>query len=281
MSPAWPLVSIVIPSFNQARYIEQAILSVLEQTYVRTEIIVIDGCSNDGTQDVLDRYSADLAYWISEPDTGQSEALNKGYARASGELYGWLNSDDIYLPGAIEAMVEIFNSHPHAAVVSGDYLTINAAGSVIEREVTFPFSLRQFIYEGFHINAQAMFWRAAAHTVVGQFDEGLRRTMDYDFIARLGREIGEEAFFWTARPLGAFRRHEAQKTQAYDEEVAREQQLILNKLGVKSRESALGRAMWILYRVRRGIWYTRRMGGRWMLRRALSAARQAPWMQDR
>jgi glycosyltransferase involved in cell wall biosynthesis len=103
-----PLVSIVTPSLSQGEFIEEAILSVLEQDYPRIEHIVVDGGSTDGTLDVLHRYQH--LRWVSEPDGGQADALNKGFGMAHGEIYGWLNSDDLYLPGAISAAVEVMRT---------------------------------------------------------------------------------------------------------------------------------------------------------------------------
>ena len=123
-----PLVSIVTPSYNQARFLEAALCSVLEQDYPNMEYLVVDGASTDGSVDIIHRYADRLAWWVSEKDSGQAEAINKGLRRAHGEIVGWLNSDDIYQPGAIAAAVKAFRSHPEAAVVYGDALAIDVNG---------------------------------------------------------------------------------------------------------------------------------------------------------
>jgi glycosyltransferase involved in cell wall biosynthesis len=111
-----PKISIVTPSFNQGRFIEKTILSVIEQDYPNLEYIIIDGGSTDESVEIIKKYEKHLAYWVSEPDRGQSHAINKGFERATGEIFGWLNSDDWYHPGALKALAEAFAANPEAGV---------------------------------------------------------------------------------------------------------------------------------------------------------------------
>ena len=125
------LVSIITPSYNQAKYLEQTITSVLDQTYPSIEYIVVDGKSKDGSVDIIKKYADKLAYWVSEKDKGQADAINKGFSRATGEIIAWLNSDDYYLPETVQAAVKIFEENPDVVLVYGNMLAVD------ENSVTF------------------------------------------------------------------------------------------------------------------------------------------------
>ncbi|NVO00781.1 MAG: glycosyltransferase, partial [Geobacteraceae bacterium] len=122
-----PKITIVTPSYNQGRFLEKTILSVLDQGYPNLEYIVIDGGSTDESVEIIKKYADRLTYWVSEPDRGQSHAINKGFERATGEIFGWLNSDDWYHPGALQAVAEAFAANPDVGAVVG-------AGEMVDEE---------------------------------------------------------------------------------------------------------------------------------------------------
>ncbi|MBI4927898.1 MAG: glycosyltransferase [Anaerolineae bacterium] len=172
------LVSIITPSFNQARYIEATLDSVLSQDYPEIEYIVMDGGSTDGTVDILKRYEHRLAGWVSEKDRGQTDAINKGFARARGEVLAWLNSDDTYQPGAVREAVEALRAHPEAALVYGDANYIDETGRVIGRFPAAQTDYRRLRQGYVHIPQQAAFWRASRWRQVGPLDVSFFFAMD-------------------------------------------------------------------------------------------------------
>lgn len=180
-----PLVTIVTPSFNQAPFIRATIESVLDQDYPAIEYIIQDGGSTDGALDVIREYG-DRVDWISEPDRGQSDAINRGFRRAHGDIVAWVNSDDVLLPRAVSAVVEQFVADPCLALVYGDGLIIDVAGEVIS-EISLP---EPNLWELVHLSNQialgpAAFFRRSALASVGLVDETLRWVMDYDLFIRL------------------------------------------------------------------------------------------------
>jgi len=124
--PMKPLISIVTPSFNQAPFLRRTIESVLTQDYPHIEYILVDGGSTDGSQAIIEEYAGRVAHWESLPDQGQTDAINKGFARATGKYLAWLNSDDVYQPGAIAEAVDYLEAHPDVGMVYGDCTFINA-----------------------------------------------------------------------------------------------------------------------------------------------------------
>jgi glycosyltransferase involved in cell wall biosynthesis len=203
-----PLVSVVTPSLNQGEFIEDAILSVLEQGYARIEHIVVDGASTDGTLEVLHRHPH--LRWVSEPDRGQADALNKGFEMARGEIYGWLNSDDLYLPGAISAAVEVMLT-TGCGLVHGGWQQIDESGTVIRELDAVPFDLRrQLDYANLVAQPGALFTRDA-FAAVGGIDVTYQYAMDYEFFLRIGARFPVSA---VDRVLGAYRYHPRSKTVA-------------------------------------------------------------------
>lgn len=252
--------SVVMPCFNQVKFIERSILSILNQDYSNLEFIIIDGGSTDGTVDIIQKYQKHLAYWISESDNGQSDALNKGFARATGDIFGWLNSDDLYLPEAFNVAENIFISYPKKGIIFGDWLDIDVDDQLIEIYTAFNFNIGQFKYEGFHLNAQSMFWRRDVHKRFGGFDVSLHNTMDYQMIVAFGINEGNSSFLRIERAFGCFRRYAEQKTGNFDARVIAEHRSIAARYGYYDKYQVVGRIKRFFYRFRRAYWYFKRGG---------------------
>lgn len=209
-----PLVSIITPSFNQARFLESAMRSVLEQDYERIEYIVVDGGSSDGSAEIIRKYANRLAWWVSEADEGQTDAINKGFARAKGDILAWLNSDDTYMPGAVRAAVEAFGRFPDAGLIYGQANYIDEAGQVIGRFPAAQTDLRGLRAGYVHIPQQAAFFRGPLWRKVGPLDPSFYFAMDYDLWVRLAK-LAPVRF--VPQVWANFRMHGAAKTITADD----------------------------------------------------------------
>ena len=179
-----PLVSIITPSYNQARYLEDTIQSVLQQEYPALEYIIVDGGSTDGSQGIIQRYEDKLAWWVSEPDQGQADAINKGFKRASGEIIAWLNSDDLYLPGAVNEAVDLLIDHPDAGMVFGDAASANGQGRLLNKLLADDWGVKELLQ--FKIICQpAVFMRRVAVEAVGFLDPSYHFFLDHQLWIRL------------------------------------------------------------------------------------------------
>jgi glycosyltransferase involved in cell wall biosynthesis len=204
-----PKLTIVTPSFNQAPFLERTILSVLNQAYPALEYIIIDGGSTDGSVEIIKKYERWLTSWVSERDAGQSDALNKGFRRATGELVGWQNSDDIYLPGTFREVAEIFVAHPACDVVFANRLDVDGADTVIGESRFTPFSVVGHWYDGMSLSNQSTFWRRDLFAKIGMIDVSYHLAMDYEFFLRAARQHAR--FKHVRRYWGASRKHGSSK----------------------------------------------------------------------
>ncbi len=234
-----PLVSIITPSYNQAAFLEQTILSVLKQDHTPLEYIIVDGGSTDGSVEVIRRHADRLAWWVSEPDSGQAEAINKGLQRARGEIVAWLNSDDTYLPGAIQRAAAAFQQDPRLGLVFGNALTTDTNGKPLNL-LTFG-DWRQAELLRFRIICQpAVFMRRSVLAQAGLLDPTYHCFLDHHLWLRIA---GIAPIQYIARgahtrhstygplspefPLAAARHHAQAKNTAQPEKFAREIQRLL------------------------------------------------------
>ena len=257
----YPKISIVMPSYNQVQFIERSILSILNQDYPNTELIIVDGGSKDGTVDVIQKYKDAITLWISEKDQGQSDALNKGFKHCTGEIYGWLNSDDIYLPNAFKVAIEALEKNVDKKIVFGDWLSLNKVDKVFDYNHAFDFNLNHFKYESFHLSAQSMFWRADVYKRFLGFDNRLYNTMDYQMILEFGINEGNNSFLRIPHILGGFRVYDGQKTvSGMNIKVINEHKLIAQKYNYEDKYELIGTIKRLYFRIRRTFWYMKRGG---------------------
>ena len=210
-----PLVSIITPSFNQAQFLEQTIQSVLGQDYPQIEYIIVDGGSTDGSVGMIKKYEGRLAWWISEQDQGQTDAINKGFAHSKGEVLAWINSDDTYNPRAVGQAVKYLIENPDVAMVYADCNFINEAGQVIGK-----FNSKQTDYrrlrEGYvHIPQQTMFFRAKYWQELGPLDPSFYFAMDYDLWTRIASKAPIK--YLAGQTWANFRIHDLGKTTTHDD----------------------------------------------------------------
>ena len=199
-----PSISVITPTFNGAAYLEDAILSVKRQSGVTAEHIIIDGASSDGTLQLLQRQTN--VRWISEPDRGQSDAINKGFLMATGDLVGWLNADDYYLPGGLEAIARAAAEHPEADVVHGDCVFVDADGRIVRSKVEHSFDPHVLLYFGCYIPSTSTFFRCRLIERGLLLDCDYRVAMDFEFFTRLAG-MGCK-FHYVPQFIAAFRWHE-------------------------------------------------------------------------
>jgi glycosyltransferase involved in cell wall biosynthesis len=207
-------ITVVTPSYNQAPFLEQTIRSVLDQSLDGLEYIVVDGGSTDGSLEIIRRYADRLAWWVSEPDLGQTDAINKGFARATGGVLAWLNSDDTYEPGALREAVGFLEANPDVGLAYGEANFIDEDGRVIGR-----FNARQTDYDrlmrgAVYIPQQAAFFRRSLWEQVGPLDPDFYFAMDYDLWVRLSKVSRLQ--YLSGRIWANFRLHRAAKTIADD-----------------------------------------------------------------
>jgi len=210
---SYPKISTVVPSFNTGRFLERTILSVLNQNYPNLEFIIIDGGSTDGSLKIIKKYEKYLAYWVSEKDRGQSDAINKGFSVASGEIVNVQETDDIFLPGAFYKAAELFSKNPGEDIIYGNRLNIDEEDAVIGEQRFTPFSSIVYRYDGMSIGPQSAFWRRDLFSKIGMFDINLHLAMDYDFFMRAA--LAGAKFKYVPYYFSAMRRHSGSKTTRY------------------------------------------------------------------
>ena len=200
-------ISIITPSYNSSDFLEETIISIKKQSYQHYEHIVVDGQSTDNTIQILQKYS-DLK-WISEPDNGQTDAINKGFEIATGEILAWQNADDLYFPHTLEKVADFFTTHQDVDVVYGDYQLIDIEANIICSVNPIQWDQWLFAHGRFVPMQPTAFWRRRVYEAVGNLNESLYYCMDVDFFARASKQF---KFAKIPDMLGQFRIHDKSKT---------------------------------------------------------------------
>jgi len=182
-----PKISVVVPSFNQAEFIEATLSSILEQRYENLELIVIDGGSSDGSVDIIKKYSSQLAYWVSEPDGGQTNGLIKGFRASTGEIQCWINSDDLMANNCLFEVADFFRKHSDAEAVFGNTTWINRDGQVLREQREIGFSKFLWMYTYNYIPGMSMYWKRSLYERIGGLNPKFNLAMDADLWIRFAQ----------------------------------------------------------------------------------------------
>jgi len=233
----YPVISIVTCSFQQGRYLEQTIRSVLDQDYQGLEYIIIDGGSTDRSMEIIRRYEPQLNYWISEPDRGQTEALVKGFKRSTGEILGWLCSDDLLLPGALRAVAEFFSTHPNVMAAYGDALWIDCDGRFLRPKKEMSFKRFVFLHDHNYVPQPSMFWRRSLYEAVNGLDPEFELAMDADLWERFSAKT---RIAHISRYLSCMRFYSEQKTRSRKKDGKRENEIIRGRVYPRTTLSVAG-----------------------------------------
>lgn len=229
------LVSIITPSYNQASYLEETIRSVIEQEHSPVEYFVVDGGSEDGSVEIIQKYADQISWWVSERDAGQGEAINKGLSRARGEFIAWLNSDDLFLPGAITKAVSVLAANPELGMVFGDAISINEQGLPLNQLTFGDWGLPELMR--FRIICQpAVFMRKTMLDKAGHLDPAFHYLLDHHLWIRMARLAPVQHI---PEPLAAARHHPAAKNVSQAAAFGQEAMRILEWMEAQTDLAAL------------------------------------------
>ena len=239
----YPRLTVITPSFNQAKYLEKTILSVLNQHYPNLEYFIMDGGSTDGSLAIIKKYEPYLAGWVSEKDRGQTDAINKGIRRATGDYIAFQNSDDVFAPHAFDQVANAWRKHPTTDVFFGDMYITDERDVILEEMRAPGFCVECHIHEGMQVFNQSLFIKRSH---IGLLDESLRFVIDYEIVARLGVRAGIQFRhvdgFW-----GCFRVQPDAKSSTIASTVGLQEHQLIKEKYRPMLTSALGASFWKRY----------------------------------
>jgi glycosyltransferase involved in cell wall biosynthesis len=222
-----PKISIITPSFNQGHFIEETILSVINQNYPNIEYIIFDGGSTDNTVDIIRKYQDKIHYWISEPDNGQTHAINKGFKMATGDIIGWLNSDDILVKNGLNNLLIGFKKFPTADFIFGQSLNLTEKGSIEKIPQTNLVDFKLKSLGSFPFSQPSTFYKRSILNKVGYLDESFYSTMDFDLFVRIALNF---SMTYIDLPIALFRQQKNAKTYQYNDIWEQERNRVLSRL---------------------------------------------------
>jgi len=240
----WPKITIVTPSYNSSKFLEKAILSVLNQNYPNLEYIIIDGGSSDESVEIIKKYEKHLFYWISEKDKGQTQALNKGFSRSTGHILGWLNSDEEYLPETLSKVGKAFIENKELDMYFGNRIKMDVNRKYVGNTIVPAMHPKHYmLYSNRLLLSDATFWNRSIHKLTGKLDEEHypHLAMDYDWLLRLSVNVKE----WKCAEtyLSLFTEHKKRKTTRAD----RKETSGMYSRNKVARELGLSRIQLLLY----------------------------------
>lgn len=245
-------ISIVTPSYNQAVYLGRTMDSVISQDYPHVEYVVMDGGSNDGSVELIRQRENRISDWRSEKDQGQADAIAKGFGLCTGDVMGWLNSDDLLLPGALSSVAEFFRDHPEAEVVSGGAYCIDSEGRPLRKSFgsyTLGVAATYGRFRYYHLDGvfqQSTFWRRSAYEAVGGLDQSLKFILDRDLFLRLAKR---RPFTRLPRMLACFRIHETCKSVCIQDVRQHESKVFRERYGTDRYGAVIRNLLYYRYRI--------------------------------
>lgn len=260
-----PRITIVTPSFNQSQFLEETLRSVLLQGYPDLEYIVVDGGSTDSSVGIIRKYEPWLARWVSGKDRGQADAIRKGFEWATGEIIGWVNSDDLYLPGSLMRLADGFVRKPQADVVYGNLYRIDADSRVLEEHRQTPFQRMGYLYGGFYLHQPSTLWRRELMRAVGGVNPEFSFDMDNDLFVRFA--LRGAPFRFERAFVACFRVHPESKTSRILHVSKAENDRIRDTYLDFGYNSFRGRLARNVAKARRLFWYTVQGDLPWLVRR--------------
>jgi glycosyltransferase involved in cell wall biosynthesis len=266
--PSYPKITIVTPSYGQGAFLERTILSVLNQNYPNLEYIVIDGGSSDGSVEIIRKYGKYLAYWVSEKDSGQADAISKGFAKGSGDILGWLNSDDVYLPGALHTIAVALSRERSCNVAYGNMYWIDELDRIIDERRQTPFMRLGYLYGGFDLPQPATFWRKEIYTRARGIDSTYHFSLDTDLFYRFACEKARMKFVRCF--IACFRVHSSSKTSTVNIVGKRDNAKIHALYLSFPYDSFRGAFIRNLAKVRRILWYVGQGDFFWLFRKLVN-----------